>query len=80
MKDLYDFSIMALSGSLVALAYDILRSWRRASAHVLPDKKQLKKVFAYFGISTSLLDQVEDVGKGQNLSGPDYNYGVQYIK
>lgn len=44
MKDLYDFSMMALSGSLVALAYDVLRSWRRAAAHVLPDKKQLKKI------------------------------------
>ena len=44
------------------------------------DKKQLKKVFAYFGISTSLLDYVEDVGKGKNLTGSDYKYGVEYKK
>ena len=42
------------------------------------DKKQLKKVFAYFGLTTSLLDNVQDVGKGKNLSGSDYKYGVEY--
>ena len=44
MNELYDFSMMALSGTLVAFAYDILRSWRRAAAHVLLGKKQLKKI------------------------------------
>ena len=42
------------------------------------DKKQLKKVFAYFGLNTKMLNCVEDVGKGQNLPGSDYKYGVQY--
>ena len=43
------------------------------------DKKQLKKVLAYFAIDNSFLDIVEDVGKGKNLSGPDYKYGVKYV-
>lgn len=42
------------------------------------DKKQLKKVFAYFSLNPSMLDNVEDVGKGQNLSGADFKYGVKY--
>ena len=44
MNELFDFSMMALSGILVALAYDILRAWRRASLHVLPSKKQLRRI------------------------------------
>ena len=43
------------------------------------DKKQLKQVFAYFGIPQTLLDSVQDVGKGKNLSGSDFKYGVEYI-
>lgn len=42
------------------------------------DKRQLKKVFAYFGLDNKLLDNVEDVGKGQNLYGQDFKYGVEY--
>jgi hypothetical protein len=42
------------------------------------DKKQLKNVFAYFGLNPSMLDYVEDVGKGKNLKGKDFMYGVEY--
>ena len=42
------------------------------------DVKQLKKVFAYFGLNNYLLDIVQDVGKGRNMKGSDYKYGVEY--
>lgn len=42
------------------------------------DKKQLKKVFAYFGLNNYLLDNVKDVGEGTNMKGSDYKYGVEY--
>ena len=48
------------------------------SANHHTDKKQLKKVFQYFGLNANLLNYVEDVGKGQNLPGDDFMYGVEY--
>lgn len=48
------------------------------SAENETDKAQLKKVFSYFKLNPKFLNVVEDVGKGDNLPGRDFKYGVTY--